>query len=248
MWSASTQEVEGCNNLTKHMCRLAPGISWPLLSSRITNKQLTNTLATPESRAEFVSECVDFHPQVRAAVWKQRWAEANPADYDCFIPRRTGKMDREPRSRHHRCAAKVVVKMKRILKERLDSWTPSAERIFSIKVEGNDEIVLVPATKHYQEMWVTKALFINPAGSDLGKLCLKMPLESKSLLFFMHEAHERARPEIRAAHRDMQVQVLRLAWDLDGEIPCAHVADVEELVNLTDVCRPVLPCREVLCK
>eukprot|EP00959_Pyramimonas_sp_CCMP1952_P164666 3441902-Pyramimonas_sp.AAC.1 len=47
MWFGDTQEIEGCNSIVKHVGRLAPNISLPLLSSRITIKKAVAKLALP---------------------------------------------------------------------------------------------------------------------------------------------------------------------------------------------------------
>ena len=38
-WDADTQEIEGCHNILRHIEKLAPWISWALLSSRLTVKK-----------------------------------------------------------------------------------------------------------------------------------------------------------------------------------------------------------------
>ena len=48
VWNTDVQEIEGCNNTILHISKLAPSMSWMLLSARVMTKQL---IALPPTRA-----------------------------------------------------------------------------------------------------------------------------------------------------------------------------------------------------
>ena len=40
MWCTNTQEIEGANNIVKSVGKVAPNISWELMSSRVVSKKV----------------------------------------------------------------------------------------------------------------------------------------------------------------------------------------------------------------
>ena len=57
-WPADTQEIEGCNNILKHITETAPNRILPLTSSRILIKQLDMVRAGDETQREHVQKLI----------------------------------------------------------------------------------------------------------------------------------------------------------------------------------------------
>eukprot|EP00969_Alexandrium_andersonii_P235530 10398871-Alexandrium_andersonii.AAC.1 len=71
MWRIHTQDIEGTNSQIKIISSLAPHISFPLLSARITIKKFLATLGAVdaagsfERRESFVQTCISHHAEAR---------------------------------------------------------------------------------------------------------------------------------------------------------------------------------------
>ena len=55
VWNTDVQEIEGCTNTFQHISKLAPSMSWMLLSARVMTKMLIALLPTRAATSEFFS-------------------------------------------------------------------------------------------------------------------------------------------------------------------------------------------------
>jgi len=132
------------------MTRLAPGIAWELMSSRITIKKILSALGahTQDNRDHLISQLLDYFSAgagVRADV--NRFAEVQSASY----PRRLGAMsmfisDSKRQGDFERMAARTLLKFRKALAEMLIEL-PTVDIVFHISSECKAGVSLdsVPA-------------------------------------------------------------------------------------------------------
>ena len=72
VWNTDVQEIEGCNSTIQHISKLAPSMSWMLLSARVITKKLIALLPTRAAKSEFLAECVLRHQGCNDCVQRER--------------------------------------------------------------------------------------------------------------------------------------------------------------------------------
>ena len=72
VWNTDVQEIEGCNNTIQHISKLAPSMSWMLLSARVMTKKLIALLPTRAAKSEFLAECVLRHTKAATIVCSEK--------------------------------------------------------------------------------------------------------------------------------------------------------------------------------
>ena len=70
--NTDVQEIEGCNNTIQHISKLAPSMSWMLLSARVMTKKLIALLPTRAAKSEFLAECVLRHTKAATIVCSEK--------------------------------------------------------------------------------------------------------------------------------------------------------------------------------
>ena len=77
VWNTDVQEIEGCNNTIQHISKLAPSMSWMLLSERMMTKKLIALLPTRAAKTENSAECELRHTKAATIVRseKDRWMQ-----------------------------------------------------------------------------------------------------------------------------------------------------------------------------
>ena len=77
VWNTDVQEIEGCNNTIQHISKLAPSMTWMLLSARVMTKQLIALLPTRAAKSEFSAECELRRTKCATIVCseKDRWMQ-----------------------------------------------------------------------------------------------------------------------------------------------------------------------------
>ncbi len=60
LWRLDTQDIEGMNNMLKHICKIAPHIAWELLASRLVIRKSIGNIGQVEQEA-LVAECLSHH-------------------------------------------------------------------------------------------------------------------------------------------------------------------------------------------
>ena len=77
VWNTDVQEIEGCNNTIQHISKLAPSMSWMLLSARVMTKKLIALPPTRAAKSEFLTECELRHTKAATIVRseKDRWMQ-----------------------------------------------------------------------------------------------------------------------------------------------------------------------------
>ena len=77
VWNTYVQEIEGCNDTIQHINKLAPSMSWMLLSAHVMTKKLIALLPTRAAKSEFFAECELRHTKAATIVCslKDRWLQ-----------------------------------------------------------------------------------------------------------------------------------------------------------------------------
>ena len=75
--NTDVQEIESCNNKIQHTSKLAPSMSWMLLSGRVMTKKLIALPPTRAAKSEFLTECELRHTKAATIVRSEtdRWMQ-----------------------------------------------------------------------------------------------------------------------------------------------------------------------------
>ena len=239
------------------MVRLAPGLSWALLSSRIVIKKNASMPSwIPHEEVEaLLEECIAIHKDIVAADSAgaiHPGYERYENDAAVLDERTVPKKTRPGLDKVERCAAKVFLAIKRGVAEFGLEFAPTATYALGItKGEGLLHGVPVCARtdywllslKHYSQIWVVKSFIdddnmssVDGEGSrGLGCLTIVLPFQIWPLSFVLEGMHRDVIGDNSSG--GAVIFVATLAWDCDS-FRRASITDLQPLVELATVCRP----------
>jgi hypothetical protein len=246
-WRTDTQEIEGTNNMLKHILGISPGIKWQLLSARITTKKHCIPLSSKDARDEFIRECADRHEVTTkfasSHAHSERWNlldqeefHYNPPPPKDIVAAVTAPTPDEV------CSAKLVALFLKRMRLTGLELEPSATEVVKTLLFATDSpvvtSVLIPALKHYSTFWVAHALVSSNDDEDDEHSSLQMPLHCSSLIRAMLPLHQEVVASWEGGYEDSDLLLCHsgLRWDR-GSFQHASVLPHEEIVRLSSVCR-----------
>ena len=264
-WRTDTQEVEGVNDVLKHVYRLGPNISWPLLSSRLTIKKFSGLLGSSrERRRAFVRECADFHDTTEKFLCEHTLSSrldmvdmaSCPYEKPEPIPRLSEASAPAP---DEVCCAKIAMRFaKAWLDHHGHALQPSTIHVIRVELKIRGESAesaegpfMVPSLKFRQRtLWVTMAketacaTEVEADAADANRLAtLRMPLQCRSFVAALRPLHHEVLLAIRddaaaVATSDMILSATELVWDRRSLNTASVVEGSEtEILRMSSVCR-----------
>jgi hypothetical protein len=251
-WDLDTQHIEGAVSTLKILSTRAAFISWPLMSSRITNKKMVLGIPRAE-REHFIQACVACHDDTKAYVASspERWDVIDPDRYPQPVALTKDTPFAPPPKATHlisKCAARFLQTLRAAMRDDCNVTLEASSR-YAIKfvVADEDFTGKLTVVKEYVTVIALKfaTLFFSMFGSDetvsedsgLGVFSFDFPLVAADFLYFLEKMHALLLEE-RGPRRQsvLHAVLLEIRWNRQST-SYASIVDIFPLPVLSDRCR-----------
>ena len=223
LWEPDTEEIEGVHNILNHIVHLSPGVSWELLSSRLTcKKTIVRELHDPSDLKMFLDDCEDMYDAAMDLLKKDAAnshdnleSRFSNVEYEaCYLDATKDKTKREygDRQRH---IANVICRMKAHFEESgcvFDTGVNFALHISEKGTDGVEDVVWFIVHKYRYDWWCVRAHLFGHADHPLGTCRLDIPLVPRPLRYIIGENIEVM--EKSGASFACTYGVVHTRWDL----------------------------------
>ena len=241
------QALEGSMNQIKHISGLAPGIEWPLLSSRLTSVQEIAPLLSRMEREAFVQKCVSFDGEASACLKADDEVEPGLGRFDVVQVAQYPPLPYMPPARaqqqtvHDRCAASMIRTLKQRFKGLGRKWESSslwAFHLFSWSTGDGASVETpsdfwFPANLFRECMWVTKATALTH-----NTVCIGRPMVHRPLLHVLAELHRRqvcTGGDGKPFRQEYSIiELISTAWDRQSTNTCSTDDECIQVLTIDD--------------